>query len=182
MATRGLLLALGNAAALGLGRFAYALVLPLMQAAWGLSYAEGGLLGSANTLGYLLGALLTGPLWGPWVERVGGRRGLFHVLLVLFLGSLPPLALRLPPLSALLFGLSFLGVITAITQAFRAALPPSAWPRAMGLSTAAFALGQALGPTVAGLFTERLGKGEGALWAASALLLLALFPALPQKR
>jgi hypothetical protein len=42
---------------------------------------------------------------------------------VLFLGSLPPLALRLPPLSALLFGLSFLGVITAITQAFRAALP-----------------------------------------------------------
>ena len=103
-------------------------------------------------------------------------------LLVLFLGSLPPLALRLPTLSALLFGLSFLGVITAITQAFRAALPPSAWPRAMGLSTAAFALGQALGPTVAGLFAERLGKGEGALWAASTLLLLALFPALPQKR
>jgi MFS family permease len=182
MATRGLFLALGPAAALGLGRFAYALVLPLLQAAWGLSYAEGGLLGSANTLGSRLGALLTGPLWGPWVERVGGRRGLFHVLLVLFLGSLPPLALRLPPLSALLFGLSFLGVITAITQAFRAALPPSAWPRAMGLSTAAFALGQALGPTVAGLFAERLGKGEGALWAASALLLLALFPALPQKR
>jgi hypothetical protein len=182
MATRGLLLALGPAAALGLGRFAYALVLPLMQAAWGLSYAEGGLLGSANTLGYLLGALLshpllervgyigymtfittavgnwpllftllglgallTGPLWGPWVERVGGRRGIFHVLLVLFLGSLPPLALRLPPLSALLFGLSFLGVITAITQAFRAALPlppgpgpwgfplrPSLWARLWG--------------------------------------------------
>ncbi len=39
-----------------------------------------------------------------------------------------------------------------------------------------------LGPTVAGLFAERLGKGEGALWAASILLLLALFPALPQKR
>jgi MFS family permease len=67
MATRGLLLALGPAAALGLGRFAYALVLPLMQAAWGLSYAEGGLLGSANTLGYLLGALLSHPLLG----RVG---------------------------------------------------------------------------------------------------------------
>jgi hypothetical protein len=77
MATRGLLLALGPAAALGLGRFAYALVLPLMQAAWGLSYAEGGLLGSANTLGYLLGALLTGPLWGPWVERVGGKKRAF---------------------------------------------------------------------------------------------------------
>ncbi|APD09027.1 MULTISPECIES: YbfB/YjiJ family MFS transporter [Thermus] len=355
MATRALLLALGPGVALGLGRFAYALVLPLMQATWGLSYAQAGLLGSANTLGYFLGALfshrllgwlgyrrgfflalllqggvlaltgaggyplafglrllqgvlgalvfvggaallmalggtgralgayyggvglgillapwflwgaetpgaaffrlglgslllslaplmawgvlkeppppargegslrpilplllayglygagyigymtfvttavgnwtllftllsvgalLTGVVWGPWVERVGGRRGLFHVLLVLFLGSLPPLAQGLPGLSAFLFGLAFLGVITAITQAFRALLPPSAWPRAMGLSTAAFALGQALGPTLAGLGAEALGRGEGALWVASGLLALALLPAWPQR-
>ncbi|TBH15244.1 YbfB/YjiJ family MFS transporter [Thermus thermamylovorans] len=355
MAARALLLALGPASALGLGRFAYALVLPLMQGAWGLTYAEGGLLGSANTLGYLLGALLshrllwrvgyrrgfflalllqapvlaltglqgfalafalrllqgflgalvfvggaallmalggsgralgayyggvglglllgpwalqgaedpvgawgrlglwafllalpalsaqgglreppppaqgegslwpilplllayglygagyigymtfvaavvespflfpllglgallTGALWGPWVERVGGERGLFHVLLVLFLGSLPPLAQGFPALSALLFGLSFLGVITALTQAFRALLPPSAWPRAMGLSTAAFALGQAVGPSLAGLFAEALGRGEGALWAAAFLLFLALLSAWPRPR
>ncbi len=123
-----------------------------------------------------LGALLTGPVWGPWVERVGEKRGLFHVLLVLFLGSLPPLALHLPALSAFLFGLSFLGVITALTQAFRALLPPSAWPRAMGLSTAAFALGQAVGPSVAGFFAEMAGRGEGALWTATALLFLALLP------
>ncbi|WP_337844877.1 YbfB/YjiJ family MFS transporter [Thermus sp.] len=350
MATRGLYLLLGPASALGVGRFAYALVLPLMQGAWGLSYAQEGLLGSANTLGYLLGALsshhlllrlgyrrgfflalflqalalsltgalgfplafalrllqgflgalvfvggaallmasggsspvlglyyggvglglllsplalreglspleawgrlglvafllslpsllalpalreppppargegglgpigllllayglygagyigymtfvaaalgqggllftllglgalLTGFVWGPWVERVGGWRGLFHVLLVLFLASLPPLAKGFPALSAFLFGLSFLGVITALTQAFRALLPPSAWPRAMGLSTAAFALGQAIGPTATGLFAEALGRAEGALWAASALLFLALLP------
>lgn len=356
MAARALLLALGPALALGLGRFAYALVLPLMQGAWGLSYAQAGILGSANTLGYLvgaffshrllgrmgyrrgfflalllqgpilaltgmenlplvfglrflqgslgalvfvggaallmalggsgrvlgiyyggvglglllapwllwgageptgawarlglyslllglpsllawpllkeppppgqgegglapilslllayglygagyigymtfvaavvgnslvlfsllgLGALLTGPLWGPWVERVGGRQGLFHVLLVLFLGSLPPLAQSLPPLSAFLFGLSFLGVITALTQAFRALLPPSAWPRAMGLSTAVFALGQAVGPAVAGFFAEALGRGEGALWAAASLLLVALLPVIPRQK
>ncbi|ULR40624.1 YbfB/YjiJ family MFS transporter [Thermus sp. NEB1569] len=357
MAIRLVLLALGPALALGLGRFAYALVLPLMQSAWGLSYVQVGILGSANTLGYLvgaffshrllgrvgyrkgfflalllqgpilaltgmenlplvfslrflqgflgalvfvggaallmalgssgrslgiyyggvglglllapwllwgaaeptgawarlglyslllglpallswpllkeppppvqgegslwpilplllayglygagyigymtfvaavvgdslvlfgllgLGALLTGPVWGPWVERVGGRKGLFHVLLVLFLGSLPPLALHLPALSALLFGLSFLGVITALTQAFRTLLPPSAWPRAMGLSTAAFALGQAVGPAVAGFFAEMTRRGEGALWAASVLLFLALLPtwSRPQK-
>nr|WP_269801874.1 YbfB/YjiJ family MFS transporter [Thermus sediminis] len=72
-------------------------------------------------------------------------------------------------------------MITAITQAFRSTLPPSAWPRAMGLSTAAFALGQALGPAVAGLFAEGLGRGEGALLAASALLLLALLPAWPRR-
>lgn len=347
MAARALLLALGPAAGLGLGRFAYALVLPLMQAVWGLSYAEAGFLGSANTLGYFLGALssplvlgrvgyrlgfygalllqgpvlaltgtgylpalllrfvqgvlgawifvggaallmalgrsgralgayyggvglglllgpwlllavqdpavawvrlglgagalglfalpalpllqeppppvkgegdlgpvrallwayglygagyigymtfvttavgdwallfgllgvgalLTGLFWGPWVERVGGRRGLVHVLSLLFLGSLPPLVLHLLPLSAFLFGLSFLGVITAITQAFRAVLPPSAWPRAMGLSTAAFALGQALGPGLSGLAAEAVGSGVGALWASAGLLLLAL--------
>ena len=43
-AVKGVSLALGPAAALGLGRFAYAPVPPLMQAAWGLSYAEGRLL------------------------------------------------------------------------------------------------------------------------------------------
>ncbi|GAA6755041.1 YbfB/YjiJ family MFS transporter [Thermus thalpophilus] len=355
MAIRILLLTLGPGVALGLGRFAYALVLPLMQAAWGLSYAQGGLLGSANTLGYFLGAivshrllgwlgyrrgfflalllqggvlaltgadgyalafalrllqgalgalvfvggaallmalgssgrslgayyggvglglllapwlllgadtpesawgrlglgafllslaplwtwkalkeppppargegslrpilplllayglygagyigymtfvttavgdwtllftllglgaLLTGVVWGTWVERVGGKRGLFHVLLVLFLASLPPLAQGLPGLSAFLFGLAFLGVITAVTQAFRALLPPSAWPRAMGLSTAAFALGQALGPALAGLGAEALGRGEGALWVASLLLALALPPVWPRR-
>lgn len=97
-----------------------------------------------------------------------------HVLSLLFLGSLPPLVLHLLPLSAFLFGLSFLGVITAITQAFRAVLPPSAWPRAMGLSTAAFALGQALGPGLSGLAAEAVGSGVGALWASAGLLLLAL--------
>jgi len=45
-AVKGVSLALGPAAALGLGRFAYARVLPLMQAAWGLSYAEGGFWGA----------------------------------------------------------------------------------------------------------------------------------------
>jgi predicted MFS family arabinose efflux permease len=101
---------------------------------------------------------------------------------VLFLASLPPLAQAFPALSAFLFGLSFLGVITALTQAFRALLPPSAWPRAMGLSTAAFALGQALGPAATGLFAEAMGRAEGALWAASFLLLLALLPARPLTR
>jgi len=51
----------------------------------------------------------------------------------------------------------------------------------MGLSTAAFALGQALGPTLAGLGAEALGRGEGALWVASGLLALALLPAWPQR-
>ena len=64
----GFLLGFGPGAALGVGRFAYALVLPAMQTALGLSYAQAGLLGSANTAGYLLGALLS--------HRVALRGGL----------------------------------------------------------------------------------------------------------
>jgi hypothetical protein len=42
-------LGLAPGAAVGIGRFAYALVLPEMQLELGLSYAQAGLLGSANT-------------------------------------------------------------------------------------------------------------------------------------
>ena len=114
------------------------------------------------TLG--LGSMLTGLLWGPVVERAGAAKALILVMLVLTAASLYPLLLRLPYLSAFLFGVSFLGVITAITSLFRERLPASSWPRAMGLSTAAFALGQALGPGLSGLAGDAFGgpKVEGA--------------------
>ena len=47
-------LALGPAAALGFGRFAYALLLPSMRADLGWTYAEAGALNAANALGYLV--------------------------------------------------------------------------------------------------------------------------------
>src|SRR4051794_32492753 len=64
------LLSLGPAAATAFARFAYALVLPDMRAALDLSYAEAGLLNTANALGYLLGAVLVAVLGA----RVGNRR------------------------------------------------------------------------------------------------------------
>jgi len=45
------------AAAMGIGRFAFTPLLPLMQAERGLSLADGGYLASANYIGYLVGAL-----------------------------------------------------------------------------------------------------------------------------
>jgi sugar phosphate permease len=45
------------AVAMGIGRFAFTPVLPMMLRDAGLSLAAGGLLASANYLGYLLGAL-----------------------------------------------------------------------------------------------------------------------------
>ncbi|MDQ3399058.1 MAG: YbfB/YjiJ family MFS transporter, partial [Deinococcota bacterium] len=121
-----------------------------------------------------LGAVLSGIVWGGWVERVGGAKGLVHVLTVLTAASLFPVMLYLPWLSAFAFGISFLGVIIAITQVFRRRLPPGAWARAMGLSTAAFALGQALGPSLSGLAGDLLGGAVGALGVSSLLLMTSL--------
>ncbi len=48
------------AVAMGIGRFAFTPLLPLMQVDSGLSLAQGGWLASANYLGYLMGALAAG--------------------------------------------------------------------------------------------------------------------------
>src|SRR5689334_3597053 len=57
-------LAMGPAVGLGLGRFAYALLLPAMRVDLGWSYAQAGALNTANAAGYLIGALLAAPLAG----------------------------------------------------------------------------------------------------------------------
>ena len=77
MILSGVLLGLGPGAAIGVGRFAYALVLPAMQADLGLSFSQAGLLGSANTAGYLLGALISHRV----LSITGYRRGFYAALL-----------------------------------------------------------------------------------------------------
>ena len=58
------------AVAVGFARFAYALVLPSMQLDLDLNYAQAGWLNTANSLGYLVGALLTVAL----VQRYGNHK------------------------------------------------------------------------------------------------------------
>src|SRR4030095_3276134 len=49
---------LGLAAAMGIGRFAFTPLMPLMQEHAGLTLAQGGARAAANCAGYLVGALL----------------------------------------------------------------------------------------------------------------------------
>ncbi|MBV6273789.1 YbfB/YjiJ family MFS transporter [Alcaligenaceae bacterium CGII-47] len=62
-------LAGGSAVAVGFARFGYALILPAMQTDMHLSYAQAGWLNTANSIGYLLGAVLT----IYFVARLGNR-------------------------------------------------------------------------------------------------------------
>lgn len=59
----------GAAVSVGFARFGYALILPAMQTDLQLNYAQAGWLNTANSLGYLLGALLT----IYFVSRLGNR-------------------------------------------------------------------------------------------------------------
>src|SRR5215472_17257947 len=55
-------LALGPASALGFARFAYGLLIPAMRTELHWSLAQAGTLTTANSLGYLLGAVAAAPV------------------------------------------------------------------------------------------------------------------------
>src|SRR3546814_6110622 len=59
----------GSAVAVGFARFGYALILPAMKSDLHLNYAQAGWLNTANSLGYLLGAVLA----IYFVARLGNR-------------------------------------------------------------------------------------------------------------
>jgi MFS family permease len=67
------------AVAMGIGRFAFTPLLPMMQQDAGLTLAEGGWLASANYLGYLVGALISGR--AAWSGQALLRGGLGFVVL-----------------------------------------------------------------------------------------------------
>jgi predicted MFS family arabinose efflux permease len=63
-------LAAGPVVALGLARFAYSLLLPGMRTDLGWGFTAAGAMNSSNALGYMIGAVATGPV----VARFGARR------------------------------------------------------------------------------------------------------------
>lgn len=70
---------LALAVAMGIGRFAFTPILPLMQADAGLTLAQGGWLASANYLGYLVGALTVTRI--SWSAETLLRAGLWLVVI-----------------------------------------------------------------------------------------------------
>ncbi|MGH3621368.1 MAG: YbfB/YjiJ family MFS transporter, partial [Sciscionella sp.] len=123
--------------------------------------------------------------WRPVLGAVPGWAGTAIVLAVLAVGASLPLVSTgtvVSLLSAVLFGGAFLTVVTVVTSTARDILPAHHWTRAIAVLTVAFALGQCLGPVLAGVLSDfpggiRLGLGVGAV-----LLVLSIPAALVQGR
>src|SRR5207247_1872760 len=77
------------AVAMGIGRFAFTPLLPMMQGDSGLSLIAGGWLAAANHLGYLFGALSAG-----FFRRSGG---VIRLGLLLVAGTTLAMGITLPP-------------------------------------------------------------------------------------
>jgi MFS family permease len=69
-------LSMGPAVALGLARFAYALLLPAMRADLSWSFADAGAMNTANAAGYLIGALVAANLGRGLGDKVVFSLGL----------------------------------------------------------------------------------------------------------
>ncbi|MGH3438276.1 MAG: YbfB/YjiJ family MFS transporter, partial [Sciscionella sp.] len=125
-----------------------------------------------------------GLVWSGVLARLSGGRGVALVLAVLSVAAfLPTLSTATASVfaSAVLFGVSFLAVVTAVIGLARRSLPSHQWSAGIGGLTAAFAVGQCVGPVLSGVLSDtaggvRLGVGVGA-----ALLGVAALIALTQR-
>lgn len=131
-----------------------------------------------------IAATVSGLAWGPVVARMKTGHGVALVTAAVAIGALMPLvsASRLVEFgSAVVFGLSFLAVVTAVMAAARRMLEPSQWTAALGGMTVAFGIGQSLGPVLAGALSEGSGGVRLGLEVSVAVLGAGALAALGQR-
>jgi MFS family permease len=151
------------AVAMGIGRFAFTPVLPMMLHDSGLSIAAGGWLASANYLGYLLGALSATAIRVR--AGIAVRVGLLAIAVVTLAMALPlPFAGWL--LLRLLAGMASAWVLIAVSAWSLETLARYQRPL---LGSVVFA-GVGIGIALAGLLCIALGYRGAASWLAWLLL------------
>jgi predicted MFS family arabinose efflux permease len=182
------------AAAVGIGRFVYTPILPVMVADLGMSKATAGFIASANFLGYLAGALLAAT---PYVR--GSRRA--WLIAMLAVSAVTTGAMGLASSTAAFLVLRFVGgVASAFVLVFASALvldrlsaadQPiflTAHGRQLSDLSAIHFAGVGTGIVVSAVLVSALaweGFGWRAMWLASgvaALLALAIVPRLVPER
>ena len=122
--------------------------------------------------------------WARPIARLHGGSGPAVVLAVLGTGALLPLVSGSPEAaigSALLVGGSFLSVVTAVTAVARRSLQPHHWTPAIAGLTVAFAVGQCLGPVLAGVLSDGSAGLSLGLALSVGVLLAGALVALTQR-
>jgi predicted MFS family arabinose efflux permease len=155
------------ASAVGIGRFVYTPILPLMVEALGMTKGAAGLLASANFAGYLAGALLAATPTMP-----GSRRS--WLLLALIVSSLTTSAMAFASSTVAFLTLRFMGgVASAFVLVLASALVLDRLSAAgrPGLAAVHFA-GVGVGMAVSAVLVSGLaawGGGWRSLWLVSGL-------------
>jgi MFS family permease len=159
---------------LGIGRFALGMLLPAMGRALALDYVQMGWIGTANFIGYLLGAL--------WVRRLlprHGERRLIAMSLMLIVATMVGVALAgnfVPIL--ILYGCTGLG--SGIAMVSSMALVPHWFARKWrGLAVGFLSVGMGLGIILAGWAVPIANAGMGVMgwrigWGGLAVLCLPM--------
>jgi predicted MFS family arabinose efflux permease len=150
---RRLAAVMGSYALFGVGYIAYMTFIVAFLTGHGASSAE------ISVFWVVLGLAAVGGgfTWPPVIARLRGGRGMGLILLVVAAGAVLPLASASQAaalISAVLFGASFLAVVTAATAVARRTLPRHHWTPAIGTLTVAFAVGQCIGPVLAGALSD----------------------------
>lgn len=123
-----------------------------------------------------LAALPSTWIWGRIASRIGGHKALSVAYAIMAVGIiLPALSATVTAalVSAILFGATFLGIV-AMTVAVGAEMMPHARTFAIGILSTAFALGQLVGPVLAGEAATWFGGFTAALYGATAVTALGL--------
>ena len=143
-----------------------------------LRSSEGFDTGAITVFWPLLGvaAVVAAFAWGPILGRLRGGYGATATIGVVTIGAALPLLWPTPAgayLSAMLFGGSFLAVITAVTSFARRAAKPYAWTAAIGALTIAFGIGQCIGPVLSGALSDGPNGVRSGLWLSVGILIAA---------
>jgi predicted MFS family arabinose efflux permease len=173
-------LSMGPVIALGLARFAYALLLPAMRADLGWSYADAGAMNTANAAGYLAGALLATP-----AARSLGMKRAFMAAIITTAASVAAAGLTawftalllLRFLAGLSGGIAFVtgGAMTAAASG-----TPARAPLALGMYFSGGGLGIAISALAVPSLLDTVGWRGGwlVLGALAAAAVLIAIPAL----
>jgi predicted MFS family arabinose efflux permease len=129
-------------------------------------------------------SMMSSLLWGRVLARLAGGRGFALVSAVVLAGSLPMLASASKAAafaSALVFGAGFMAGPAAVSLVAQRKLQGAALASGLALLTAAFSVGQSVGPLVAGALSDAAGSLDAGLWLGPVLLALGAAVSLRQR-